>query len=278
MPVNLPNSLFDNLIKKVLHKQLDKENIDYDKDGDTFSVLIAKLLKDDTQPFYNFDRIYLKNEREVIASISGLTAKQIKNIFGVKAAKNEKKIRFIQSQDRIIRLLCDIMIDNSEKPLKLNYFMPFSNISPLNLPFKFQQNIVKNDNEMYFKIIAKDDDKQIEEIKKYQQLETDEEIINYQGQKGYEWTIKDFGRFKRFINDRRIPGLSHYFEKNEIDFDLIKYQLTEYDKYRELVFKAIIELEQKIVSKDFEGIKKLENKHRSKKDFLKFNFVFILNG
>lgn len=276
MPVNLPNSLFDNLIKKVLHKQLDKENIDYDKDGDTFSVLIAKLLKDDTQPFYNFDRIYLKNEREVIASISGLTAKQIKNIFGVKAAKNEKKIRFIQSQDRIIRLLCDIMIDNSEKPLKLNYFMPFSNISPLNLPFKFQQNIVKNDNEMYFKIIAKDDDKQIEEIKKYQQLETDEEIINYQGQKGYEWTIKDFGRFKRFINDRRIPGLSHYFEKNEIDFDLIKYQLTEYDKYRELVFKAIIELEQKIVSKDFEGIKKLENKHRSKKDFFEVQFCVYL--
>jgi len=276
MPVNIPTSLFNVDVEKTLQRQLHVEKIAFNR-NDKFSILLSKLLKEDTQAFYNYERIYFNNEKEIKGCITNLSSKAIKDKFGTKAEKNEKKIRFIQTQDKVLKLLCDTIIDSNIGLFNLKNFIPFSDVFPLNQPYSFKQNIVRKGKDNYFTIIAEDSEHQKKEIIKYESLKTEEEKNNYQGQKGYEWTIKDFGKFKRFVNDRRIPFMSYYFTDKNVSFDFIKYQLYEYDKYRELVFKAVFELEKEIAKNHFNEIRNIELKNRKSEEFFDVQFKIYLD-
>ena len=51
---------------------------------------------------------------------------------------------------------------------------------------------------------------------------------------------------------------------NEIPFDILEYQIMEFDKIREKIFEHIFTLEKAIYEKDPQGLIKLEFKHRPK--------------
>jgi hypothetical protein len=269
--VDLPVNLFENSnLWKRLQGQLKDENIEIDK----FSGLISKLVKQDAQPFYAYKRVYKNKEKEEKEfDIKGKTDKQLNHEISKYAAENEKEIRFILLQDRIQRLMCEkilkedknIGFENTEIELKTIY--PKSKTTPLNKPVSFKQKIIRQGTEAYITIIAENDDVTIQKAS--------EEFNN---EKGFEWTVKDFGRFKRFVKDRRIPELSNYFEQKEAPFEFIEYQLQEYEKYRTKVFDKVFELEKWITDKpeSFKRIKEIELEERKKlkeKSSLIFNEV-----
>lgn len=44
--------------------------------------------------------------------------------------------------------------------------------------------------------------------------------------------VKNYGDFRRFMKDRRLPGLFEWIEQNEIERELIEKELEEYDNVR----------------------------------------------
>jgi hypothetical protein len=276
LPVDLPTSLFDNTLNEVLKREFKKKQISF-LDGDKFAVLLRKYLEKDTQPFYNYDRKYNINKKEVIIKQAiEHTSKKIKAKYDKFVEANEKLIRFSQTKDRILKLLCEALLKEDKtiglnENIELKNIYPDSRISILEHPATFRHKIINKGDELYFTVIAEDSAKQKEQIAVWKSLSTEEQQI-YQGQKGYQWTFKDFGRFKRFIKDKRIPNLSEYFEVKNIPFDLLEYQIKEYDRIRENIFELVFKLEKAIVEKDFESIKNIELTKRSNSSD-KFNEV-----
>lgn len=294
LPVNLPTSLFDDTLNTILKRELKKRGISF-LDNDKFAVLLRKYLEKDTQPFYNYDRKYNINKEEIIIKQAiGLTSKTIKTKYDNFVEASEKRIRFTQTKDRILKLLCDTLLKEDQsiglnEKIELKNIYPNSKKSILEHQASFKHKIIKKENELYCTIIAEDSTKQKQQIATWETLSeakkeswlvlntnekqdaflknlSKEEQQIYLGQKGYQWTFKDFGRFKRFIKDKRIPALTEYFEVKEIPFDLLEYQIKEYDRIREKIFELVFQLEKTIVEKDFENIKDFElNDFRPKK-------------
>lgn len=277
MPVNVPNSLFDNELTQKLHVELHKKKIQFNH-TDKFSVLLAKLLNGDTQPFYNYHRVYKINEKERKIKVQGKDSKTLKERYGKYVSENEKKIRYVQMQDRVIKLMCDRIIseigNDYKKKIQLSSVEPFSEKSSLNRPFEFSQRIVRKGSKNYFVVIGEDTERQKQEVETFLKLTSEKERNEYRGQKWYAWTIKDFGRFKRLVHDRRIPNLSAYFENNKVSFDFIKYQLDEYDKYREKIFQETFDFEKKISEKFFNDIASIEMMKRKNREDTFFEIQF----
>ena len=262
-PIDLPGTLFDLQLVQILKSKLRQLKVAYNP-TDKFSVLLAKYLGNDTQPFYLYNRKYNDGkDNPVEFSVNGLTSKELKTDFNKFVNSNEKLIRFTQTKDRVMKLMCDKLLAE-DKSIGLNdrfllqKIHPYSEHNPLESRASFEQKIYRKGNETFFTIVAKDNPKQVEEIETFKLLQTEEERQSYNGQKWYEWTIKDFGRFKRFVSDRRIPHLADYFNAKEIPFDLLDYQIREYDKYREKIFELTFKLEHAVAKTDFEGIKTIE--------------------
>ncbi len=262
MPVNLPRTLFDTQIERVLKSRVRKGGREV-LETDKFTILLGKYLGGDSQPFYQWERRYRVNKEDVLFDITGQDSRALR-VKGKHIEQNEKAIRFTQTKDRVLRLMCEKILEKESSDNKSANQLPLINMipgnarNPLDRPAVFQQKIIKKGDESYCIIIAKDNEQQKDEVAQYQSLQTEADRESYQKQKGYEWTIKDFGRFRRFVKDRRIPNLVTYFESKEIPFALLEYQLKEYDKYREQVFEKIFELETAVVEKDQEGLIKIE--------------------
>lgn len=282
-PVDLPRTLFDVRLEQKLKSELRRLTIAY-KPTDRFSVLLAKYLINDTQPFYLYKRKYNEGkDNPVEFSINGLTSKELKTDHSKFVNSNEKLIRFAQTKDRTMKLMCDKLLAE-DKSIGLNdrfllyEIHPNSEHNPLESHASFEQKIYRKGNETFFTIVAKDNPKQLEEIETFRLLQTEEERQSYNGQRWYQWTIKDFGRFKRFVSDRRIPNLADYFDAKDIPFDLLEYQIREYDKYREKIFELTFKLERAIVKTDFEGIQTIEfNKYPRPKGFFEVQFDVYLD-
>lgn len=262
MPIDLPRSLFDEILKKIIRRRLTSKSISFST-GDKFSVLLSKYLNYDTQPFYNYTRSYNINKKPVEFDLHNKSGKELKAKFGAPVEKNEKLIRFTQTKDRILKLLCDklLSLDKTiglQNGFNLKDIHPNAKHNPLESPATFQQKIIRKGNKVYCNIIAKDSKHQIQSVQSYNDLKSEEEREASLNQEWYQWTIKDFGRFKKFSKDRRIANLANYFEEINIPFDLLEYQIREYNKYREAIFNNSFKLEKYISDFDYEGIKKIE--------------------
>lgn len=277
MPINFPNSLFDNTLNTLLQVKLKSEKISYNN-TDKFSVLLAKMLNNDRQTYYDYLRIYNTSKEPTEISINGLDSKTLKGKYGKYVEANEKKIRHLLTQDRILLMLCNNIIASlSNMSLETNAFLklqdcePNNEQSPLNKQWSFRHHIKQQN--IDFVIIGKDTPQQITAINHYKQLPTEEERNIYTGQKGYAWTIKDFGRFKRIVYDRRIPNMIEEFVASdsnmakEISFEFIDYQLQEYDKYREQIFQKTFELEKYLAENDFVVIKEKKKSEYKEVEF-----------
>ncbi len=281
LPVNLPGTLFDKKLESILKRKLRDKNISFN-DGDKFSVLLARFLNNDSQPFYNYRRRYIVNKEVIDFEINEMSGGEIKSRFGKNVEKNEKLIRYIQTKDRVLKLLCfKILSTDRSIGLKEGFNLvdihPNAKHNPLESPAIFEQKIIKKGGEIYCNVIAKDTEMQIQSVNNYEKLLNEKEKDGYTDQKWYQWTIKDFGRFKRFVKDRRIPNLSAYFENKNIPFDLLEYELKEYDKYREKIFEITFELEKYISNIDFKNIKNIEfTKTGRPKGFYEIQFDIYL--
>ena len=300
LPVNLPTSLFDYSLNNELKNKL---KIDISS-TDTFAVLLNKFLKGDTQPYYDFVRSYYKKlqnnnsdnndeEPEYIQQnfcVTGLNSKQLKIQFGKNVEANEKLIRFTQTKDRLMRLMIETLILEDESlfgkgdkkrkvDIRLKEFHdPFSQNKPLDIPMSFEQKIIINkENNDFCTVTAEDTQENIEKVLAWKSLNKHERKINKEKRVGYRWTLKDYGRLKRFVTDKRILSIAPYFEdKNNIPFILLEYELQEYNRVREKIFDHIFDIEKVIYEKDECGIVKIELENRKKKVFNNVQFKVFL--
>lgn len=257
MPVDLPVSIFDDQLNTYLKKELQHVNIAF-QETDKFSVLLTKLLNGDKQPFYNHTRWYRSEEGDVPFSPDGHSSLTIKNNYSSYAELTEKKIRHVQTQDRVLRLACQSILGQlSDVDDTLTFYLQdilaFTNTNPLNRPATFKHKLKEISSEGVY-VVAEDTLSQKEEVVKYLVLEQEEEQNLYDGQKGFQWTIKDFGRFRRFMHDRRLPAIFNYLETSISSYDLLSYQISEYDRYREAIFRETFELEAYLANTYFDEV------------------------
>ncbi|HRQ30299.1 MAG TPA: type VI-B CRISPR-associated RNA-guided ribonuclease Cas13b, partial [Saprospiraceae bacterium] len=273
MPVNIPFNLFDNLINNKLKYKIRENTVKM-----TFSKLLEIYVKYDCQPFYKFNREYNSVEKDQTESINILllSSKDIQKNFSKRAVDNEKQIRFTQAKDRILKLMIEqLIVDSgsviSDIDFNLEDIYPGSEQSALNSPAEFRHKLKRqgNNGEEFLTVVAKDSESQIRQIKEWGELpkaerkiwnnlkskeekeeflksKNDKEKLTFNAQQWYQWTNADFGRFRRFLKDKRIPKLSKYFESKTIPFDLLEYQLFQYTIYREKMFDKVFELEKRM--------------------------------
>lgn len=261
-PVDLPTDLFDDRIAELMKERL-KQNGIATEDKERFALLLNKYLRDDTQPFYNYERIYCcaDGEKRTIAA-QGKTSKELKQ-YGKQVEENEKKIRFVQTKDRLMRLMIESLMQSEpslqlQEAITLQRIYPGSPDSPLESPAVFKQSVeykiaepgAEKNISKTKTIIAQNTKKSLEEIKEAAGMPGAE-------RKGYRWTAKDYGTFRRFVYDRRLSYLLEYFEGDEIPFSVLEWELKEYDKYREEIFDRVFELEKIIVAAGKERLKTL---------------------
>lgn len=301
MPIDIPNTIFDVVLENILKTNLAKRGITT-KDTDKFSVLLNKYIDKDTQPFYKYDRIYKIDDEDVLVKVTGKMSKTLKKKYGKFAEENEKVIRFYQAKDRVMKLMCNALLSEENKTTLSETFRladthPNSKQNPLDTPMRFEQKLFDNDKEtkVLCTIYAQDTENQQNEILAWNNVSEENKVawlqLNtkeaqndwlttmseseqkvYHGQKGYQWTIKEVGKFKRFVKDRRIPALVNYFETNKLPFSLLEYQLKEYDRVREKIFDGVFKLEEAIAQKDFARIWALEQETRVSKKFHEVQF------
>ena len=241
MPVYLPKTLFDNSVRQVLVKALAKaDNYNREKDaGLNFSLLMAKLSDNDAQDFYTLKRQYRTKGRIMDVDISKLSHSKLKRKLGTRAERNEKRIRFERTKDRVLLSICKHMVskmsgaNNITDELRLLKMGPNTASSPLDLPAVFEFNLPG-----------------ARKIKVY----TGEYKNNGNLDNGTEWTYRKFGKFKRYLRDRRLTGLSEYLILDKVHIDFIAYQLGEYEIYREKIFELCFRLEEMVSQRYFQQI------------------------
>lgn len=287
MPVNLPTDIFDN----VLIGKLEKETTASNK---KISGLIADYVGGDTQPFYALPRNYdkritkqvfdsMKKRKVPQTTFEEITVKatetatyQLKDKFGNKTVKNEKVIRFYQTKDRVVRLMCAELLKDSQKTaqdysLLLAQMYPTAENGILDTNARFEHPL-KN-----LTIVAEDNEGQKQAVAAYKLLKDPTAKAHYPAQKGYEWTIKDYGKFRRFIKDKRINIMADYFESNILPYSIVRYQIEQYEMYWHKVFELTFALEKTIAEKDQAGIVQEKNKVRNDKSFNEVQFQEYLN-
>jgi hypothetical protein len=61
--------------------------------------------------------------------------------------------------------------------------------------------------------------------------------------------IKNYGRFRALMKDRRVPGLLSYVDDYRIEEEAIRTELDEFERVRLVLLEKIHELEQQVISK-----------------------------
>lgn len=268
MPINLPNNLFDNHLNILINSKLENN-----APLNGFSVLLEKYVQGDTQPFYKWPRLYDKyigedtpnkrlRKKETINKFEPVTldvhGKSIKEIVGLaskKAGENEKTIRFYQTKDRVLKLLSESIIKSDPslglegKLVELKNIHPNSDANPLDYPVTFYKKVIFKGKT--YTITGSNSKKEKEEVAYWLSLSPEEKSQKTELKKWYTWTVKDFGRFNRYLHDLRLPDLLEYFEDpNHIPFELLEYELKRYDVVWDKMFAEIFKLEKTIATKD----------------------------
>ena len=272
-PVNLPTSLFNEELKDLIIQNSYKKGLRPDRNEKGINKLLAFYLQNDTQPFYNYTREYLikvskdQEPKEISFEPNTLSDKELKTKLNKYVMKNEKQIRFIQTKDRVLRLMCEGIIKKGENlglknDILLKNTHPTSEVNILDIPVNFSKKTGIEE----FTIIGRDTDNWKEQVEKWNNLtkeqkqrwlnlsEDDKQKTNETKKAWYQWTIKDFGRFSKVIHDRRLSGLLPYFATKEIPLSLIEYEIAEYNKFREYIFDNIFAIEEAIINKDKVGL------------------------
>lgn len=232
-PVNLPVGLFDNRANQLLREACQG------KAEDRFSRLLERYHRNDTQPFYQLNRLYRVSKKTITLDLKkqphyknafkklNLLSKE-RNLLLSKVAEAEKSIRHQQTQDRLLAMVCRFLykeVTGHEASFKLaDYRNESGSNNPLDAAVNFEQNIPLGKNKSI--------------------TITATNTTTAAPHEGAKWTLKDYGRFRRLLYDRRIPSLAKYVKENDkLSFEALEHELKAYDHYRELFFDEIFGLE-----------------------------------
>lgn len=134
----------------------------------------------------------------------------VRRVFKKAIDENEKQIRFYQAKDRIILLMLKDMIGR-DLDFSLNAVSPRAPQNPLNMPVEISEII-------HSKTIT------------------------------HTCKRKDFSIFRKLLSDRRLSGLFQYFDSDIIPYEILRKELSDYERYKEQVFKTVFELEKQIIA------------------------------
>lgn len=275
--VDLPTNLFDAPLIHLLKQKAHIANLDTQKHN--FSKLLALWLHD-CQPFYNYRRAYAIEEVPICftptqGSFNEHYQDKVRPIFEAMKARrkeensllsdgqrqkppvqekdvwsklkktideNEKVIRFYQTKDRILLLMLNELFPTEKGGnLRLAEISPLVEKSPLNQPITIEQKVTG-----YVHT-----DSNGNRLKKSEKKEVTKTIFDVNRKR------KDFGVFKKFIKDRRLPDLFEYYDDEKIPLQQLREELSQYNKYKDLILDKVFELEKLIISKATES--ELEN-------------------
>jgi len=276
-PVDLPVNLFDNKAEDLLKSKLREKNIVYGE-SDRFARLLELYFEKDIQPFYKNKREYniyeeiipfelqdnvkfkdlfynkaleiynkktieRKEENDAIKirnkskkynkekTKPPLKFDDILNVFNNAITENEKLLRFYQVKDRLMLKMCENLIECDE-PLnfKLEEIYPGSEISPLEIESEITQKVT---GELSF-------DEKGNRINLDSKVKIDKTVTATRKR-------KDFGVFKKFIHDKRLPELFEYFDEQQIPYETLKIELADYNFAKELILDKTFELEKRVI-------------------------------
>ena len=268
-PVDLPTNLFDEMLEMQLRSQLKDKGIEVSEQLKWNRLFTTwwQMRDDDVQRFYNSERNYKIYEEDVCfvpdskpkfseyyahaleaaymkkrserqkekrnnSRLPEILYSQVEKVFKQVIAGTEKEIRMIQEQDRTSLLMLEMLLGT---PIKLreigewlNKTIPIEQTVTGKLPFNdVGETLKKGEEKSITRIITAD-------------------------RKGKDYTV-----LRKFIFDRRLPGLFEYLPDHKICLEMLKEELDRYNKARQEIFDAIFELEKRICSKDAEGVRLL---------------------
>lgn len=231
LPVFLPRGLFNQAIQQAMQLKSD--------DNATFAF--KKLLKEDTQPFYQYERYvtiwdeaknknlvtvgerlkYLASEIERLENIKQKTKLTDDEKYWLKDCKreerkifdNERLIRYIQSTDRALWLMIKEMVKTRNIGIETWDTLKLADIDE----------IINREIEMSIEIHGK-------KIKA-------------------KLPIRRYGDLRRIAKDRRLKNLFEFWTEKEVEYDVIVKELECYDERRDKFFELIYNFEKEIYTK-----------------------------
>jgi len=164
--------------------------------------------------------------------------KQIESVFKQAIAGNEKRIRVVQEQDRVIMLMIEQLLDKGKHvELKLKNSKELLSMSSL-IRHQVAAKLSFDQNGEY--LLGRD--KPIIERTIIAQRKT-----------------KDYSILRKYVYDRRMPELFEYFPDNEIQLDALKHEIDAYNRVRTVILDKVFAIEKAIVTKDRMGLMALAN-------------------
>jgi len=258
-PVNLPENIFDDELKRALIKEIPPEQLPV-PEQQKIGKLLRIFIQNDEQFFYGFKRYYSYNTKAT-------KSEEKKFIYDPKVTQNvksatmninwvnnhEKRIRFTRTKDRVALKLAEMLATEkgfSTNNMQLKQFVPNAQNSPLKQPIRFEKIINHDEIEDNFngeknfytipeKIIVADD----KLSDKYENQERES-----------KWNYQSYSRFNRVVYDKRLPGLLSAFEAKTIPFELLEYELNSYDNEWLKIIEKTAQFENAIYRKDSNGI------------------------
>jgi hypothetical protein len=181
--------------------------------------------------------------------------------------QNEKTLRHRQAQDRLLTLLAKEMLQNASDAQVL------------------QDNL----NQLKLKEIGPNQDKgplaqtvdysiKLSFTEQVNGKPTSNAVTKAIRQKNLK--LKNFGDLKRFVRDRRLSNLMHYYKANIIEKETINLELDQYDRSRVDIVKAVFDFEKSLIRKWPEALefKDKENQETSKHGLLLQYAIHKLGG
>lgn len=278
LPVNLPRGLFKDNLVSLIQDRGDSEMrkvIQHSTKPNTVYMLnkYFELDGDNSQEFYHYKRGYRivdewhdsrhrSNKIEMLQSLERLyktvdeltyLESEIKqsnrnridessffSVYAKQVLDNEKLIRHYSACDRMLFIMCKKLIADRST----------------------DSNLIQNlKGQFFLKDIIPDNEKSI--------LNT---FINYtmpikSKNISDKLKIKDYGRLRRFMKDRRLDKLLDYYTKEDISREEIKAELDLYDRKRFTLFETIYDFE--IACGEHPGFKKKITEHLQLQSYIK---------
>jgi hypothetical protein len=265
--IDLPTNLFDNALVTLLKQKCNLPTTNNKKYN--YSKLLQLWIAD-TQPYYNYKRAYIiyagkpyetkvnftpntkpsfkdyfenkidnctalqnrereaQNRRGKKPPLQPLNYFDVLKVFNNDITENEKLIRFYQTKDAILKLILnEYYSKHQEMDIKLSEITPNAENSPLQKTIELKQLV---EGKLYY-------DKEGNKDESGNRTVIARTIIANNRKR------KDYGLFKKYVTDRRLPELFEYYEAENISLEAIEKQLKEYGVYKDLIFDKVFALE-----------------------------------
>ncbi|MCQ2279323.1 MAG: type VI-B CRISPR-associated RNA-guided ribonuclease Cas13b [Bacteroidales bacterium] len=287
----LPSGLFENAIRKALQNIPEMQDLANDASKNTAYLIYAyfmRKMKDDAQPFYSYNRCYpifnalyrTKDKRQAVKVLK--SADEIRDL--LRSGNNPNSLKMAiqkyvvrckdnrqEEENRLSSLLKNLK--NNEtllKRIKIQDMMLFLIAKKILGEGYFDQLQQQAFDEIKLKSVL--DTKTLSKRRRMSvTLSTkcgDKEIFKE------NLALKDYARFYRVLNDRRLKDLLELLDANKINYDDIMKEFEGYDKVHPDILKGIFSYERQFYGnnvtnyQDFPAMIQKDSLYDSKERYL----------